>query len=477
MLDKVRKFSGSIFAKIILAIVAVPFIFWGMGSSFNQGGTNILAKINNERISTDEFLNFVNLNNLNRQMIQEKINENIIEELLAAQISQKLLKLEMNELNLNISDEVLALIIKNNSNFHDEKNNFSRIKYEKFLLENNITASQYETSVKENKLKNKLFLYISGGLISPNLLVNKMFLEENKKINIAYINLENNYKKKEKFTKEEVDDYIKKNSEELKVTKIDFKYVKVTPNDLVGSSEYNELFFKKIDEIDDKINNDFSIEDIANQYNLILTEVKNFDEDIDLNKEDEILNTIYKNKENKNTQLVEKKDYFLIYQVKNLMKILPDINNKNFIKNVKDKIYIDGKNKFNMKIFKEIKNNEFTDQYFNELAQVSEKKEIILNSISDNRTFNIDSVNLIYQMPLNSYSLITDDKNNIYISKILSEKTEVLEKKSSNFNKYFNKSNNLLKNKMYTSYDYYLNNKYEIKINEKTLERVKNYFK
>ena len=78
MLDKVRKFSGSIFAKIILAIVAVPFIFWGMGSSFNQGGTNTLAKINNERISTDEFLNFVNSNNLNREMLQEKINENII---------------------------------------------------------------------------------------------------------------------------------------------------------------------------------------------------------------------------------------------------------------------------------------------------------------------------------------------------------------------------------------------------------------
>ena len=157
MLDKVRKFSGSIFAKIILAIVAVPFIFWGMGSSFNQGGTNTLAKINNERISTDEFLNFVNSNNLNREMLQEKINENIIEELLAAQISQKLLELEMNELNLNISDEVLAFIIKNNSNFHDEKSNFSRIKYEKFLLENNITASQYESSIKENKLKNKLF--------------------------------------------------------------------------------------------------------------------------------------------------------------------------------------------------------------------------------------------------------------------------------------------------------------------------------
>ena len=477
MLDKVRKFSGSIFAKIILAIVAIPFIFWGMGSSFNQGGTNTLAKINNERISTDDFLNFVNLNNLNRQMLQEKIDENIIEELLATQISQKLLELEMDELNLNISDEVLALIVKNNSNFHDEKNNFSRIKYEKFLLESNLTAFQYENSVKENKLKNKLFLYISGGLISPNLFVNKVFSNENRKLTIAYINLENNYKKKESFTKAEIDDYIKKNSDELKITKIDFKYVKITPNDLVGSSEYNELFFRKIDEIDDKINNDFSIENIANQYNLKLTEITNFNKDENLNNEDKILDEIYKNKENKNTQLVEKKDYFLIYQIKNLIKILPDVQSKDFTNNVIDKIFIDEKNKYNMEIFEKIRKNEFTDQYFNQLAEISEKKEIILNSIDDNTIFNVDSVKLIYQMPLNSFSLITDDENNIYISKILGEKNELLDEKSNKFNKYFIKSNNLLKNKMYTSYDFYLNNKYKIKINEKTLERVKNYFK
>ena len=29
---------------------------------------------------------------------------------------------------------------------------------------------------------------------------------------------------------------------------------------------------------------------------------------------------------------------------------------------------------------------------------------------------------------------------------------------------------------MYSSYDFHLNNKYKIKINEKTFERVKNYF-
>ena len=36
---------------------------------------------------------------------------------------------------------------------------------------------------------------------------------------------------------------------------------------------------------------------------------------------------------------------------------------------------------------------------------------------------------------------------------------------------------NDVKNKILTSFDSYLNSKYEIKINEKTLERMRNYFK
>ena len=38
-------------------------------------------------------------------------------------------------------------------------------------------------------------------------------------------------------------------------------------------------------------------------------------------------------------------------------------------------------------------------------------------------------------------------------------------------------ANYKIKNKIYQSYDTYLNLKYDIVINEKTLERVKNYFR
>ena len=50
----------------------------------------------------------------------------------------------------------------------------------------------------------------------------------------------------ENFTKTELEEFISNNQEKLKISKIDFKYFKIKPSDLVGSNDYNELFFKKI---------------------------------------------------------------------------------------------------------------------------------------------------------------------------------------------------------------------------------------
>ena len=58
MLKTIRKFSSTIYAKIFLFIVAIPFVFWGMGPVFQGGKQNVIAEIGNEKISTQEFINF-----------------------------------------------------------------------------------------------------------------------------------------------------------------------------------------------------------------------------------------------------------------------------------------------------------------------------------------------------------------------------------------------------------------------------------
>ena len=79
-------------------------------------------------------------------------------------------------------------------------------------------------------------------------------------------------------------------------------------------------------------------------------------------------------------------------------------------------------------------------------------------------------------MPLNSYTLISDNKNNIYLTKIIKSYEKDIPKMSKDFDKYVDLGNLKIKNDIFSTYDYLLNNKYKIKINQNTLERVKNYF-
>ena len=81
MLDSIRKFSKTFFAKILLVIVIIPFVFWGMGGVFNSGNTNSLAKINSINISTQDFIDHINQSNINQDIIREILNNNILEEL------------------------------------------------------------------------------------------------------------------------------------------------------------------------------------------------------------------------------------------------------------------------------------------------------------------------------------------------------------------------------------------------------------
>ena len=269
MLTKLRQFSQSKIAIVLVAIIIIPFVFWGMGGVFSSGNKNSITKINNKNISTKDFVDHINFSRIDQNYIKDNINKNILEELLAKLISKTLIKMEIEKFNLSISEEVLAKKIKNNKNFFDGNKKFSRIKYEKFLLENNISAPDFEINLKNNELKKNLFFYINGGIKSPLFLVNKTNIDQNKKIEINYINLNKVYKKN--FTEEELNNFIKENENLLKRDFIDFSYVKIDPMNLIQVNDFNNEFFKKIDEIENLILNGENIEKIVATNNLNLT--------------------------------------------------------------------------------------------------------------------------------------------------------------------------------------------------------------
>ena len=474
MLSKLRNFSKSRFAPVLVAIIIIPFVFWGMGSVFSGGNTNNIVKINNHNVSTEDFINYINSLNIDQKYIKDNIDNGSVEELLSQYISIKILDLEIDDLNLSISESALAKKIKSNKSFFDENNKFSRIKYEKFLLSNNISAVDFEKNLKDNETKNELFSYISGGLKSPSFLINQIFENQNKKINIKYINLNDVYKNK--FSNNEINLYISMNKEALVRELVNLSYVKLNPQILTQSNEYNNLYFQTIDEIENLIFEGASIDKIKNAYNLKLININNFYLKNDENEESLI--EIYSNRNSHKINLIDKDEYFLLYEIKKVKKVLPTINDVDFLNNVKNEMKINEMKKLHKELLEKIQNKKMNDVNFIEISKNKNLiKEAMINSVNDDSLFEPRSIDLIYSLPINSYALVGDKEKNISIVKILDFVSDKFIKNDGEKSTYKELSNNTISTELYGTFDLYLNKKYKVELNEKSMERIKNYYK
>ena len=463
-----KKFGGL----LLIIIIIIAFGFGGFGGGFNIGNQNNIAKINNKNLSTQDFMDYLNKSGLSQQVIKDNIDKNIIEELLSTLISTTLLNLEIEGLNLSMTKNVLIERIKNNKNFQDEKGMFKRTLYEKFLLTNNTSAPIFETKLKNNELQKQLFTYISGGTKSPEFMINKFYKEKNKKLDIDYINLDIFYKQTDTFTDNEIKFFVDENEEELKQDYIDFSYVNISPKNLIGVEDFSQEFFDKIDDIENQISKNIDYKTIIKSLNLSTTSVASY---INLDNKKTTENKIY-NSRNDKIEILEDNGTYIFYNIENLDTKLPNLDDSKFNKKIRNLLFQKEKYEFNKKMLNEINEKKFNQASFEGLG-INNIKKIKLNSIKDDKIFEKNSIKILYSLPLNSFTLISDIDDNIFIAKTVSFEEKNLTNSSDDFKKISIEEGAQEKNSILKSYDLFLNNRYKVVVNEKTLERVKNYFK
>ena len=469
MLSSLRNFSKSKIAGVFVGIIILPFVFWGMGGVFNSGNTNVIVKINEKKISTQEFIDYLNNTNVPQQTIRDNIDKNIIEELLSGLVSTTLLELEVKDYDLIISENTLLQKIKKNKNFHDENGNFQRIKYEKFLLENNQSAPAFELRLRGRELQRNLFDYIGAGTVSPKFLIEKLYNDENKKLNLEFINLENFYKKKENITEEDLVSFLQENEDTLKIEYVDFDYAIINPKNLIGVEEFNQSFFDKIDQIEIDIANGIPYKEIIKKIDIKSFNKSNFKFSSDINN---IEKKIFELRNN-NIDIFEIEDEYVLFEIEKIEERKPDLTDSSTRKEVLELIYQKNKFDYNRELLEKINDKKFDNDEFVKMGN-NNIKTIKLNSINDNKKFEIDAVKILYSLPINSFTLINDEKNNIYLAKVRNYHKPKINDDS--LIEYANKHNSKIKNSILNSYDLYLNNRYNVVLNQKTIERVKNFF-
>jgi len=457
---------------LLILVIIIAFGFGGFGGGFDIGNQNNIAKINNKNISTQDFMDYLNQSGLSQEVIKKNIDKNIIEELLSTLVSKAVLDLEIKDLKLVMSENSLIERIKKNKNFQGKNGKFQRTLYEKFLLTNNMNAPMYELKLKNNALQKELFTYISGGAKSPKFLVNKYYKQKNRKLDINYINLDKFYKKNETFTDQEIQFFIDENSDKLKQEYIDFSYVIITPKNLIGLEEFNQEFFNKIDDIENMISKNINFKTIINDLNISPIIKKDY---LNLENKETVENKIYNSRKNK-IEILENKGQYIFYQIDKVNNRLPSLNDDKFKTQIRNLLFQKEKYQFNKNILDQINKKTFNQASFNKLGNNNIEK-IKLNSIKDDKKFEINSIEILYSLPLNAFTLIADDKDNIYAAQTINYEDKIISQNSDKFNMISNEASAQNRNSILKSYDYLLSNKYKVVVNEKTLERVKNYFR
>ena len=484
MTTSIGKLSKSFFVKLLVGIIILPFVFWGMGDVFSGGNQNVIATIDSKKISTQEFVRYLNRLNLSKDEIKNLPNTNLTEKILSEYIGKKVMALEIKKEGITVNDNSLRDIIKNDKFFFKE-NSFSRTKYEKFLLKSGVTAPSFEKNIVEQESRRQLLGFLGGGITVPYTLVEKAYKEENQTKTIKYIDLKD-YHANQKPSQKKIKEVYEKNKSIFFEEYKSIRYAEINPRLISGSNEFGETFFKQLDLLENNILDGQSFEEASKDNNLKTNKInningnkKNKDKKIINKISDELFNKIYSIKNIKSPEIIKIKNKYFLAEVESVQKKEKSIKDPDVLKAINSQLSFEIKIRNNAKIAEEISANKFDIIKMEKFAQDNNLiiKEYKISDLKQNEIFTEQIIKRIFSTDNDKINLITDGRLiENFLVLIINTKYKKLEKKSNSFEKYEAKARLSLVNKIYKIFDNNLNRKYKVVLNEKTIDRVKNSF-
>ena len=484
MLATISKHTKSLFVKILVGIIILPFVFWGMGDVFRGGNQNIIATINDEKISTKDFMDYLARLNIPDKERQNLSKNNTLDKILEDYIGRKVIQLEVKNFGIKVNDKSLKNIIINNKLFF--KNDiFSRTAYEKFLLENSITAPAYESILVGEEKKRQLLDFLSKGVSTPEFLIKNEFMKENQNKKIKYINLNNFYNTRAPSTQEMKKIY-ESNIDSFTEVYKNINYIELKPENLMGNNDYNKNFFNKINEIENTILDGKTINEIASENNIKINKMG------EINKRkltfegsklevlnDDVFQKIFLINKTNQSELINVDSKFYAFEILSIVRKNISLDNKEVTNAIKAQFKLKDKFEYNSKIIKDIDSGIFNESSMREFAKKNNLKigDIELKGIKENTMFSEDQIKSIFQIKDGKLNLLTDNKleKNFLIFSVKTN-YEKFKKNSKNYKIYENKANINFTREIYNTYDKSVNTKYKVVLKNKVLDRIKNSF-
>jgi len=303
---------------------------------------------------------------------------------------------------------------------------------------------------------------------------------------VSIINLNKAYLNDLVFSNAQINEFFDNNKDKYSEIFKSFKIIELTPNKLIGKDEYNDLFFNKIDEIDDLINGGQNLDSIGKNFDyskskIIKINALGQDSNFQINKNisKELIDKIFKFNESGFTSLIENNNKFYVVEIINTENLNRDINNAKVKENVLNDLKNKTRRQLIIQLIDKINKAKFSKLDFNKLAKDKNVniEKFKFSNANDDKVLEKEVVNQIYSFSEKKIIIVNDlsfTKNYlVHIDKINNVKINT---NSEDYKEYSDLSRGKIVRDLYNTYDNYLKNKYKIEINYQALNIVKNYF-
>lgn len=252
MLETFREHSKGWLAKLILALITVPFALWGIDSYLQGAGSNVaVATVNGKSITVQEYGNA--MQDMRNQLQasgktdpalldtpavkQSVLNKLILNHLVGAEVRQE---------KFSISDEQLGKYIMSLPEFHQD-GKFSQELYDSILSQNQLTPSQFEGRMRADLLSQMVRQSIASAAAVPRAVSDNILRVEHqqREVSVADINA-NDFLAHTKVDDAQIQAYYDKNKEKFRVPEqVRIEFALLSANNFIPSMTVTEDEVKK----------------------------------------------------------------------------------------------------------------------------------------------------------------------------------------------------------------------------------------
>src|SRR5215510_7148494 len=178
MLDAMRRGAVNWVAKALLLLLIVAFAFWGIPNVFRSAHRDTLARIGGTTISADEFRQAYQdeMASITRRLGGRRLTAEqakmlgVEQRTLSRLIGMAAIDAHARDLNLALSSQAVADLVRSDPAFHDASGKFSSETFRSLLRQNGISEDRYLASRRRDEVREQLTDTLLAGLAPPQLL-------------------------------------------------------------------------------------------------------------------------------------------------------------------------------------------------------------------------------------------------------------------------------------------------------------------